>query len=312
MSSSSNVVELLVPNQDRCGEGPVWDWRRQVLVWTDISARMVYQFDPASGRAEALGYGVPAGGIALSGDGGYVVAATEGMYQWTPGSQPTSASSVEPRPLLLEHEGQKLKFNDILAAPGGRLYAGTYYWNAADEMEQAGKLYLIHPDLKIEIVADGMELSNGLGLSPDMKTLYFADSAARIIHTFDVDSTSGRLSRKRTFVKVPDDEGLPDGLTVDADGFVWSAQWYGSQVVRYDPDGKVERRIAMPVGQVASVEFGGGELDQLFITTAGERWTSRFSPPGYDYGTIKDGGAVYRVRPGVPGKKELVTAVCRT
>lgn len=303
MSGSSNEVELIVPNQDRCGEGPMWDWRRNVLLWTDISARVVYQFDPATSQATVLGENVPAGGIALCGDGGYVVAATEGMYQWSPGS--------EPRAILLEHEGEKLKFNDILAGPRGQLYAGTYYWGADDQMQRAGKLYLIHPDLRAEIVADGIELSNGLGLSPDSRTLYFADSTARIIRAFDVDQQSGRLSRQRIFVKVPDDEGLPDGLTVDANGFVWSAQWYGSQVVRYDPDGKVERRIPMPVGQVASVEFGGGELDQLFITTAGERWQSRFSPPRYDYSKIKDGGPVYRVRPGVQGKKELVTSVCR-
>jgi D-xylonolactonase len=140
--------------------------------------------------------------------------------------------------------------------------------------------------------------------------LYYADSTARRIYAFAVDPKSGQLSRQRTFVNVPDSEGLPDGLTVDADGFIWNAQWYGSQVVRYDADGKVERRIAMPVGQVASVEFGGAQLDELFITTAGERWTSRFSPPGYDYSKIKDGGAVYRVRPGVRGKNELV-ATCR-
>lgn len=304
MGISSTGVELFVPNRDRCGEGPIWDWRRNVLVWTDISARVVYQFDPATKRATVLGENVPGGGIAMCGDGGYIVAATEGMYQWTPGS--------EPRAMLLEHEGQKLKFNDILAAPNGRLYAGTYYWGSDDQMQQAGKLYLIHPDLRVEVVADGIELSNGLGLSPDLTTLYFADSTARLIYAFDADAQSGRVSRQRRFVKVPGDEGLPDGLTVDADGFVWSAQWYGAQVVRYDPDGKVERRIAMPVGQVTSVEFGGVELDELYITTAGERWESRFSPSGYDYSTIKDGGAVYRVRPGVRGKKEFVAAVCQT
>lgn len=302
MSISSNNVELIVPNQDRCGEGPIWDWRRGVLVWTDISARVVYEFDRVTGRAAVIGKDVAAGGIALCDDGGYIVAALEGMYQWSPGSKP--------RPVLLDHEGQKLKFNDILAGPQGRIYAGTYYWGADDRMEQAGKLYLIQADGRVEIVADGIELSNGLGLSPDSKTLYYADSTARVIRAFDVDASSGRLSRERIFVKVPSDEGLPDGLTVDAEGFVWSAQWYGSQVVRYDPDGKVERRIAMPVGQVASVEFGGRELDELFITTAGERWESRFSPPGYDYKTIKDGGAVYRVRPGVRGRNEFV-ATCR-
>jgi len=274
-----------------------------VLVWTDLSARIVYQFDPALNRTVVLGNNVPAGGIALCEGGGYIIAAREGMYQWSPGS--------EPRPLLLEHDGQKLKFNDILAGSHGRLYAGTMYWGDDDVMQQPGKLYVIHSG-EVEVVADGLELSNGLGLSPDLKTLYYADSTARVIYAFDVDERSGRVSRQRTFVKVPDEEGLPDGLTVDADGFIWCAQWYGSQVVRYDPDGNVERRIPMPVKQVASVAFGGTQLDELFITTAGEEWRSRFSPPGYDYTNPNVGGAVYRVRPGVRGKKELVAAICRT
>src|SRR5207247_7061215 len=132
-------------------------------------------------------------------------------------------------------------------------------------------------------VEEGVELANGLGFSPDNRTLYFTDSAARKIYAYDVQPETGRLSNRRIFASVTADEGLPDGLTVDAEGFVWSAQWYGSQVVRYDPDGKVERRIAMPITQVSSVAFGGENLTDLYITSAGGSWASQLAPPGYNF-----------------------------
>jgi D-xylonolactonase len=105
-------------------------------------------------------------------------------------------------------------------------------------------------------------------------------------------------------VRVGDDEGIPDGLTVDAAGFVYSAQWYGGQVVRYDPDGKVQRRVPLPVTQVASCNFGGPDLLDLYITTAGENWPSSLAPAGYDYGKGNFGGGLYRLRLDVPGKLE--------
>lgn len=289
-------VDLIVPNSDRCGEGPLWDWRRDRLIWNDNASRIVYEYDPLTRHRRTLGTHIPASGNALCGDADYIIAGSQGMFRWSPGGIL--------KPSLQQFQGETLEFNDILADGSGRVYAGTAYW--ADRMQRWGKLYLIHPGGFAEVVADGFELSNGLGLSPDVRTLYFADSTARTIYAFDVDPINGRLSNQRVFVKVPGDEGIPDGLTVDAEGFVWSAQWYGGQVVRYDPDGRVERRIAMPVRQVASIMFGGPELDELYITTAAETWRSAYSPLGYDYTQSNNGGGVYRARPGVRGKKEFV------
>lgn len=152
------------------------------------------------------------------------------------------------------------------------------------------------------MVDEEIEMSNGLGLSPDDGTLYFADSAARRIFAYDVQSDGG-LQNKRVLVQVPREEGLPDGLTVDAQGFVWSAQWYGGQVVRYDPDGRVERRLALPVTQVSSVAFGGDDLTELFITTAGALWRGPLTPPGFDF-DAPPGGNLYRLRLDIAGKPE--------
>lgn len=170
-------------------------------------------------------------------------------------------------------------------------------------MEQHGKLYLIDVDGAVRVVDDRIELSNGIGLSPDDRVLYHADTAARRIYAHDVDPNDGGLSNKRCFVQVPDDEGIPDGLTVDAEGYVWNAQWYGGRVVRYDPEGNVERRIEMPVQQVSSVAFGGPDLTDLYVTTAGEYWPSPLAPPDFDPDGPM-GGSLYRVRLDIAGRPE--------
>ncbi|HXV96784.1 MAG TPA: SMP-30/gluconolactonase/LRE family protein, partial [Anaerolineae bacterium] len=127
---------------------------------------------------------------------------------------------------------------------------------------------------------------------------------ARRIYAYDVNPKTGDLTQRRIFVQVPATEGMPDGLTVDAAGFIWSAQWYGSQVVRYDPDGKVERRIQLPVSQIASVAFGGPDLTELYITTAAEPWPSKFVPPGYAPNPATLGGSLYCLRLDIQGQPE--------
>ncbi len=165
---------------------------------------------------------------------------------------------------------------------------------------------------KATIVDDGIHLPNGLGFSPDCRTLYFTDSVARLIYAYDYDQASGKVRNRRVFVKVPDDEGLPDGLTVDADGFVWSAQWYGSCIVRYDPDGKIERRIMTPAKQTSSLAFGGKDLTDIFITSAGKSEPMPAMPPGYDPDSGCIGGALYHTNLGIKGKLEFRTNISLT
>jgi D-xylonolactonase len=110
-------------------------------------------------------------------------------------------------------------------------------------------------------------------------------------------------------VKVPNTSGLPDGLTVDAEGFVWSAEWYGSCIVRYDPDGRVERRIATPAKQTSSLMFGGPDLTDIFITSAGKSEPMPVMPPGYDPQSGNFGGALYHINPGIRGKREFLANI---
>jgi D-xylonolactonase len=236
------------------------------------------------------------GGIALN-QSGLVFAGATGIHVWN--------GQNDYRTLHTEFEGDKLQFNDIIADAHGRVYAGTLYWGA-NGMEKYGHLYLFDLNGTVQRVDEGIEVSNGLGFSPDDKTLYYSDSSARKIYAYDVDAKTGKLANKRVFVQVPKTEGIPDGLTVDAAGYVWSAQWYGSQIVRYDPQGKVERRIQMPVTQVSSLIFGGKDFNEIYITSASNSWPSDYGPPGYDFNAPNIGGPLYRIKQDIQGRSEHV------
>ena len=291
-------IETVAQDNNKCGEAPIWDAATGRMLWTDNASDVVYQLIAKTGEKKIISRNLMVGGIALNQTGELVFAGAKGLHLWR--------KQDDYRTVASEHKGEALCFNDIIADAKGRLYAGTLYWGA-NGMEKLGKLYLFHPDGSAQVVDEGIEISNGLGFSLDNKTLYFTDSAARKIYAYDVEPKSGKLSKKRAFVTVPATEGIPDGLTVDAEGFVWSAQWYGSQVVRYDPDGKVERRIEMPVQQVSSIAFGGGELTDLYITTAGDSWPSPLAPAGYDFSAANIGGSLYRIRLTIQGRPEYRT-----
>lgn len=290
-SAVPGIAELVVDPSARCGESPLWDGSR--LTWNDMNTARIFRFDPASGENQVVSDGFTVAGMALNVDGSLVLAGA-GLHLWR-----GPADSV---PIVTHHETEPLEFNDILADPAGRVYGGTYHWGEHG-VERPGSLYLIEPDGRIERLDTGFQLANGLGLSPDHTTLYLADSLARRIYSYPVEPGTGRLGERAVFVEVPPTEGMPDGLTVDSGGGVWSAQWYGGRVVRYTPDGLFDRSIGLPVSQVASLGFGGPDLDTLYVTTAAELWPTGVEPPGFDP-TAPLGGGLYRVDPGVRGMAE--------
>ena len=149
----------------------------------------------------------------------------------------------------------------------------------------------------------GFGLANGMGFSTNGKTLYATDSAARRIYAYDYDPDLGSVSNRRLFVQVPSLEGLPDGLTVDAADHVWSAQWFGGCVCRYDPAGAIERRVAIPAKQTSSLTFGGPDLTDIFVTSAAVSDALSLAPPGYrPIGNI--GGQLLHFNIGIPGRPE--------
>ena len=192
--------------------------------------------------------------------------------------------------------------NDCTPDALGRLLSGTCFYDPKGEYA-LGALVQVANDGIPSIIDQGLQMSNGLDFSPDNRTLYLADSVARRIYAYDYDLKSGGVSNRRVLVSVPQDEGLPDGLCVDSEGFIWSAQWYGSCVVRYTPDGGVERRFEVPAKQPTAIAFGGQDLTDIFVTSAGESGRLPIMPPGYDPDSGYFGGALFHTRLGIRGKK---------
>lgn len=287
MAVSSPPVELVLDAQADLGEGPVWDERRQVLLWVDIHAGLVHTFDPAGGAGEAVDTGQPVGAVALREAGGLVLAVRDGFALLDPGA-------AAPRLVAaLELDEPRTRMNDGKCDAAGRFWAGTM-----DEEEQAplGSLYRLDPDGTVTPMLADLYLSNGLGWSPDRRTMYHVDTPTRRVDAFDFDLGAGAIGNRRTAVDLEPGAGLPDGMAIDAEGFLWVALWGGSAVRRYSPAGRLDAVVEIPASQVTSCTFGGPDLDELFVTTA-----RRGLGPG-QVASEPAAGGIFRVRPGVAGE----------
>ena len=293
-------LNVIADYGDLCGEGPIWDRRSLRLYWTDITGRKFYCYDWPSRKHWMVKDGWEISGAALNQPCGFVVTNSSGIWLWD--------GAGEPKLVAEQADGCRCQMNDCISDPAGRLLAGSCFYDPSNEYV-LGKLIRVDTDGSAHVLDEGFHLANGLGFSPDERTLYFADSAARLIYAYDYDAASGTARNRRVFVKVPATSGLPDGLTVDAEGYVWSAEWYGSRVVRYDPDGKVEREIATPAKQTSSLAFGGPELTDIFITSAGKSEAMPTMPPGYDPNSGYFGGALYHLNLGIQGKPEFLARI---
>lgn len=255
-------LEHILACQCRLGEGPLWHATEAALYWVDIEGNCVHRLHPADMQHEVFATDAAVSALGLRRGGGFVVATERGLGTWQPGATCVITHTVEPD---LPHN----RFNDAAVDPGGRFWAGTMGTEPGDEGFR-GALYRLDTDGQVHVMRRDIGVSNGLGWSPDRKTMYYTDSPRQVIYAFDYDAATGALSNERVFAHAPDGEGFPDGLAVDAEGFVWSARWEGWKIVRYDPEGRVEREVRVPVAAPTSCAFGGPNLDELYITSA---WT---------------------------------------
>ena len=252
-------LEHLLSVQNELGEGPIWVPEEKALYWVDWFSG-VYRLDPATGEHRVFEVDVPLTALARRASAGWLMVAQTGLYFWDPQTNETSLI-VEPDP-----DNPHMRFNDGVVDRQGRFLVGTY--NSEDLEAPDGSLYRLDLDGSLHKLDTGFATSNGLAVSPDGKTFYLTDMRHSLIYAYDYDPATGGVSNRRPFVQVPAEAGLPDGLITDSEGFVWSAHWGGSKVTRYDPDGKIEREIVLPVENVTCIGFGGGQLDDLYITTA--------------------------------------------
>jgi sugar lactone lactonase YvrE len=283
-------IERVLTVQCEAGESPRWDVQAQCLYWADIVDPHLYRFDPTSGDLKTFVCAVPVTGIGLRQAGGLVLASKTGLH--------LLAADFQTYTFVTDPEAGKpnVRFNDGMVDRAGRYWAGTL--NETDFSRLEGSLYRLDPAGALHTLDTPFNAPNGIGWSPDDKTMYLVDSFAQVVYAYDFDAARGALARRRLFASVPKEDGMPDGLTVDAEGGVWIGHWGGGHLKRYDPAGKLERKVPLPVANVTACAFGGPDLDVLYITTA---WfllsaEERRAQPG--------AGDLFCVRPGVRGLTE--------
>jgi sugar lactone lactonase YvrE len=248
---------------DILGEGPVWDVQEQAFYWLDIRGCRVRRYDWSSGRTQSWTLPEMVGSLAVRERGGLLLAMRSSISFFDP------ATGALERVAAPEAGRENMRFNDGKCDRQGRFWAGTMNDLVR---EPSGTLYRLDPQRGCVAQFNGLRTPNSLAWSPDGRIMYFADSRSQVIHAYPYEPATGELGAPRVFHTV-EPPAIPDGATVDAEGFVWSALYGGSRVVRIAPDGRVDRTIELPVEQPTSCQFAGPNLDVLFITTARQRLT---------------------------------------
>jgi D-xylonolactonase len=246
---------------DMLGEGLWWSARENAVYWTDILSHAVNRYSLADGRVkrwtlpERIGWV-----IERRSKPGFIAGFQSGFAELE--LEPLAIRPiVDPEPQL---PGNRL--NDAKADRLGHIWAGTM--DAAIE-ETTGSLYRLQPDHSVRRMDDGYKICNGPAFSPAQDVLYHTDTGLGTVYRFDV-TPEGEIANRRVFLQFSEDMGWPDGMTVDAEGYVWIAHWGGSRVSRFSPDGKLERAIRLPASQITNVTFAGPNLDRMFVTSAAD------------------------------------------
>jgi sugar lactone lactonase YvrE len=243
-------------------EGPRWHEPRGELLWVDILGRRLHRGRLADdGRLEecqTIAIDRHVGAVAPAIGGGYVLAAGQGFLFVDEAGEVTELAQPEAG-------NTGVRMNDGACDPQGRFWAGTM---AYDETPGAGSLYRLELDGSCTTVLTGLTISNGIGWSPDERTMYLSDSGLGCVEAFSFDGATGAIGHRRTLVHIEQPGAAPDGLTVDADGGIWVALWNGGAVNRYAPDGSLVSTLKLPVERPTSCAFGGPALATLFVTTA--------------------------------------------
>ncbi|MGB6430856.1 MAG: SMP-30/gluconolactonase/LRE family protein [Candidatus Acidiferrales bacterium] len=284
----------VAPAGDVCGEGVVWHAAHRSVYWTDINRFLIHRFTPADECVRTWFFDEPVTALALTDrDDTLAVVLGSGVILWEPLSDKRSA------PIFQVEGWPGVRLNDARSDPRGSLWMGSMRNNVnADGSSSAaggrdGVLYRLDPDASVTRWCSDIGISNTLAWSPDRRRFYFADTLLNVVWAFDYDASSGSISNRQSFLE-GFDRGLPDGSSVDADGYLWNCRFSGACIVRVAPTGEIDRVIEMPVQNITTCTFGGTDGRTLYITTA------RAEAASYE----RLAGGLFSMRTEVPGQSE--------
>jgi L-arabinonolactonase len=284
----NSTVEVAAAHRCVHAEGPVWSDEGQVLYWTDIESRTLMSLDPRTGKTDSQAMGRKVCSLAVRERGGLLVAFEKDLSFYDPETR------SEKRIVEVELDLPTTRLNDGRCDRQGRFIVGGF-----DSSERGlSAAYRLDLDLSLHRLFGGLSSANSTCFSLDGRIMYYADTPQAVIWAFDYDPGGGIPGNRRVFRDFRDQPGVPDGSVIDADGCLWNAQWNGGRVVRFRPDGSIDRIVEVPCRNPTSLAFGGRALDTLFITTSrltlGEEET-RLQPLA---------GSLLSIRPGVTGLPE--------
>jgi sugar lactone lactonase YvrE len=288
-------VECVVASRDSLGEGCLWDADTETLWWLDIARpTRIHRFKPTTADHRTWTSALLLTAIAKRRSGGFIVGGEDGVYSFNPETAETGAFSKP------ETDLPRNRMNDGAVDPQGRFWIGSMMQNIGPRGEDinitasTGKLFCVEPGGASHIMETAIGVSNGPCWSPDGKTFYFSDSMAQVIFAYDFDGAAGSIHNRRVLNDTKD-HGYPDGATVDAEGFLWSARWEGACVLRIDPKGRIDRIVPVPATRVTCPVFGGPDMESLYLTT------SRAHVSDDVLRNYPEQGGVFALRPGVKG-----------
>lgn len=269
------------------GEGALWDYKNNRLLWVDIEKGILNIYKPDSRENTKYDMGKRIGTVVPIDTGGVAVALEDGIYTY----------NFELKELVKRTDPENKpenRFNDGKCDPSGRFWAGTMPMRGGGK----GALYQVDENFNSKKMIDEVSISNGIVWTPDKKKMYFIDTPTRTVVAYDYNDQTGEISSPKTIITVPENLGQPDGSTLDAEGKLWIGMWGGGCVTRWDPEsGELLQKIDIPAINVTSCAFGGPDLDILYITTA-SAWMDDEAKKKYS-----QAGMVFSVKPGVKGLK---------
>lgn len=287
------LIERIGDIKCAVGESPTWSAAESVFYWTDIPAKRIWRLDPATGATRFWTLDEMAGCIAIRAGGGLIAGMETGVFQLDLGEAEAATQTKLATPGAALGEG--MRFNDGRCDRQGRFWSGTMFMDMA-AARPVGKLYRYDQRGMSAPMVVELLTQNGLGFAPDGRTMYLSDShpLRRMVWAFDYDTIDGVPTNQRVFADLTQEVGRPDGAAVDAEGCYWVCGNDGGVILRFTPQGKLDRKVAVPMAKPAMCAFGGKDLDQLLVT----------SIPSGKPEDAEWGGAVILLEPGVKGIAE--------